>query len=549
MQRFTVYQKNIILFFVIFVFVFPCLGDQASHGSKPTIRVIFDDSHGQTYGNADWVIDGGYSEFADHLRSHLNASVGALKYCAGSEQFSSKILRDCDVVVLPEPNTRYSSYEIRVLREFILKGGGIFFIADHGGSDRNFDGYDSAAIFNEILIDWGITFVGDTWSEAPLKSIVNPNHPVLRGVGNVGAWAATSMLVDKSIPNIEPLINSTTTGEAFLLTAEYGKGRIIVLGDSSPFDDGSGTTDKALHDSYGSWLYNHPALAIQSIAWLARTPPVVVDEIPPPYPLFEENRTRDDTKFQIIIDGYHGNTNIDILTRFVEQTKSSLNADFFLNRREFSTLQGANLVIITNPTHPLGIHEIESLKEWVCQHGGRLLVTSVSARNALCGSPNTNALLEGLGSQIRVNADEIMDYKHNNGKPWSIVCSSFTELEPFKNIRSAIFWSSASLVTPENQPLESNETVKVFLRSDPGSKSQIRNHFYVKSGTALRRLKSGLPVAAMERLGTGTIVVLGANPLSNYQYPTDAEKAKLDPVKWDYDTPSFNKGIVLILKE
>ena len=54
-------------------------------------------------------------------------------------------------------------------------------------------------------------------------------------------------------------------------------------------------------------------------------------------------------------------------------------------------------------------------------------------------------------------------------------------------------------------------------------------------------------VAAMEKIGQGTIIVLGANTMSNFQYFTPEEQPLIEKAKWDHRTALFNLCIVKLL--
>ncbi len=186
-----------------------------------------------------------------------------------------------DCVIIPEPNIRFSQTEIHALRSFLYNGGSMFLIADHGGSDRNFDGWDSSLIFNELLEHDGITFLGDTFTETPLRGI--PDTPgssdiagcsdILNGVNHIAAWAATSILIDSEIHPWQNLITSQDSGLPFFVCGSVGKGRLAAIGDSSAFDDGTGDRTKNRHSAYHSWLFDQRRLGLQTVAWLIRQQP------------------------------------------------------------------------------------------------------------------------------------------------------------------------------------------------------------------------------------------------------------------------------------
>ena len=132
--------------------------------------VLFDASHGGTEGNADWVIDGAFSDFADDLVSvgytveeyrgldkngdgiiqfvddytnpsaaNSNANEAVITYAAISH---------ADVLVLAESNRPFTLAEQQALEDFVADGKGIFFIADHYNADRNLNTWDSTEVFN-----------------------------------------------------------------------------------------------------------------------------------------------------------------------------------------------------------------------------------------------------------------------------------------------------------------------------------------------------------------------------------------------------------------
>ncbi|MFD0330231.1 hypothetical protein ACFQZC_23640 [Streptacidiphilus monticola] len=128
-------------------------------------RVLFDNAHAETAGNADWIIS---TSQPDPLAQNANPSTetdwtGALsswgvalqrtggyslKTLPSGNAFSygtsaSLDLKNFDTVVIDEPNTVFTTAEKTALMNFVKNGGGLFLISDHTGSDRNNDGWDS----------------------------------------------------------------------------------------------------------------------------------------------------------------------------------------------------------------------------------------------------------------------------------------------------------------------------------------------------------------------------------------------------------------------
>lgn len=130
--------------------------------------VLFDVSHGATEGNADWVIDGAFSDFADALVAQgylVKEYRGVDLNGDGRIQFvddyndASKVglneavitydaISDADVLVLAETNRPFSVEEYAALKQFVDAGKGIFFIADHYDADRNLNTWDATEVYN-----------------------------------------------------------------------------------------------------------------------------------------------------------------------------------------------------------------------------------------------------------------------------------------------------------------------------------------------------------------------------------------------------------------
>ncbi|WP_169089823.1 lamin tail domain-containing protein [Paenibacillus sp. PL91] len=107
-------------------------------------KVLFDNTHGQTAGAADWVIDGAFSDFGNAL-----ANEGYdVKELRKSTPIVLSDLSDYDVFVVGEANIPYKATEQAAMLQYVQNGGSIFFIADHYNADRNKNRWDSSEAFN-----------------------------------------------------------------------------------------------------------------------------------------------------------------------------------------------------------------------------------------------------------------------------------------------------------------------------------------------------------------------------------------------------------------
>lgn len=130
--------------------------------------VFFDVTHGATQGNADWVIDGAFSDFADAL---VAAGYTVVEYRGVDDNDNGVIdfvddyhhpkntgrnearidysaIRAGDVFVMAEPNRPLTTAEQAALARFVREGGGLYAIADHYNADRNVNTWDATEVFN-----------------------------------------------------------------------------------------------------------------------------------------------------------------------------------------------------------------------------------------------------------------------------------------------------------------------------------------------------------------------------------------------------------------
>jgi hypothetical protein len=241
------------------------------------ITVAFDLTKAENAGNADWVIGsspnwtGAYSEFGAALRG-LGYSTSTL---SGST-ITASMLTNVNVLVLPEPQNPFNSSERTVLLNFVQNGGGLFLIADHDGSDRNNNGWDSRRVYNESLLtatNFGINFDANSLYADPTALIENPVTAITNGLSQVGMYAGCSITPSGSAATHIWLRN---TAEEGLVTNTYGSGRVAAYGDSSPFDDGTGNSGNDLYDGWTD--YNNAQMGINTVQWLAQqiTNPLVL---------------------------------------------------------------------------------------------------------------------------------------------------------------------------------------------------------------------------------------------------------------------------------
>ena len=276
-----------------------------NHASQ--YAVLFDDAHAETAGNADWIISksipdplqenanpqsetdwtGGISSWGVALqktgRYSLKTNNVPLTYNDATNPLD---LSHFNALILPEPNTLFSSSEKTAILSFVKNGGGLFMVADHNGSDRNNDGYDSLHIFNDLMNNggagndvFGIQFDAQRIAkDYPGNDTPNPD-PILQGpFGN-----ATTSLINQGTtetinpndnPNVHGVIyitgaaNTGTTG-VFFARSQYGNGRVIAVGDSSAIDDGTCEAGNTCYNGWGDPQAQNGILFPNGTEWLA----------------------------------------------------------------------------------------------------------------------------------------------------------------------------------------------------------------------------------------------------------------------------------------
>ena len=199
-------------------------------------------------------------------------------------------LSNYKVFVIDEPNMSFSATEKAAIINFVANGGGLMMISDHTVSDRNNDGIDSPAAWNDLLSNntvlnnpFGISFdlvniSGSSTAVASLTS-TSPYYSILHGpIGNPsqvlwtnGTTMTLNTTANSSVKGLVFKSGSSTTGttNVMVATATYQSGKVFAMGDSSPLDDGTGDPGDTLYNGYTSDASgNHRILLMNAIIWM-----------------------------------------------------------------------------------------------------------------------------------------------------------------------------------------------------------------------------------------------------------------------------------------
>ncbi len=300
--------------------------------SAGQIKILFDCTKAETAGNADWVIDsdlnnlnwnpyastsGWHSDpqrYPTPAQSTVTSStaetywtgslshwaidcvnkgywvetLGAFTSLTYGNMSNVQDLSNYNIFIVDEPNILFTAAQKTAMMNFVLNGGSLFMISDHTMSDRNNDGYDSPAIWNDFITNNGVqnnatgfTFDLQNFSMTSYNVANLPSDSLLHGpFGNVTQvkWTSgTSMTLNTSQnPSVTGVVyktgssNTGTTG-ALCAYARVGCGKVVGVGDSSIPDDGTGNTNATLYNGYTlDAAGNHQRLLMNATIWLAQ---------------------------------------------------------------------------------------------------------------------------------------------------------------------------------------------------------------------------------------------------------------------------------------
>ena len=279
-------------------------------GSK---KFLFDGSHGELAGNADWVLDvnsGVASRYPTPAQSGITSTtpetfwtgavsawgVALVKLGHTVEQLPTgtaisygnaanpQDLANYSVFVVDEPNVVFSAAEKTAILQFVQNGGGLFMISDHIISDRNNDGWDSPEIWNDLMANnsvkanpFGFSVNSDNIVENS-SNVRTGANPIMNGSQGLVSQlsfhnGATMTLNPTANTSVQGLVWRSTAGQgnnlAMAASSTFGTGRVVIIGDSSPADDGTGSPGNTVYNGWGENV-STPRLHLNASLWLAK---------------------------------------------------------------------------------------------------------------------------------------------------------------------------------------------------------------------------------------------------------------------------------------
>jgi len=330
-QKFSIFALVVLLLSPSLYFVAPFVSAENALDPAPQLqpvgtangkKILFDNTHGQTAGAADWVLDGGFSDFANAL---ANDGYYA-KELRKTSPITYQDLQDYDVFVIGEANVPYKATEQDAMLQYVQNGGSIFFIGDHYNADRNKNRWDASEVFNGYRrgayyeptkgmgteeassaamqgvtgSDWlstnfGIRFRYNAIGDVTANDIVAPSQAfgITSGVSTVAMHAGSTLAITdpnkaKGIVYLPPttaawgyavdqgVYNGGGRAEGpYVAVSKVGAGKAAFIGDSSPVED---ATPKYLREETGGKKttydgfkeQNDSTLLVNLVDWLAQ---------------------------------------------------------------------------------------------------------------------------------------------------------------------------------------------------------------------------------------------------------------------------------------
>ncbi len=279
-------------------------------------KFLFDANKAQTAGNADWVIDEDShtpGRFPTPDQSGINSGTAETYWTGALSSWgvalvklgnyvetlpntgqitynnisNSQDLSHYDVFIMDEPNIPFTSTEKTAIIQFVQNGGGLMLISDHSGADRNSDGWDAIRVLNDLIRNNGVQsypfgFIFDSLNVNDItNNVLNPalGNPIISGSqGNVVSFqinnGTTLTINNAQNPNAKGLVWKTGVSQnnlnCYCVSSTFGTGRVVAVGDSSPQDDGTGSSGHTLYPGWTENGANSSRFHLNASLWLAK---------------------------------------------------------------------------------------------------------------------------------------------------------------------------------------------------------------------------------------------------------------------------------------
>ena len=175
------------------------------------------------------------------------------------EQITEDVLKDCDVLILKVPTSKYEETEIKTILNYVKKGGGLLLIGEHT------DVFNTSTHLNQIARHLGFEYYPDSLIgiDTPFRQLYTPPlvpHPITQNMPPM--HFAVSCSLKTSSPLSRQVIRSTGLRSLYadyhasnyypqvidytdvrfgsfnqILDIPYGDGRVVAFSDSTIFSN------------------------------------------------------------------------------------------------------------------------------------------------------------------------------------------------------------------------------------------------------------------------------------------------------------------------
>ena len=183
--------------------------------------------------------------------------------------------------VVCEPNILFTAAEKTAILTYVKNGDSLFVIFDHNQSDRNNDGSDAEAVWNDLFSNntvqtnpFGFSLNQDDVSPTKEVADTTTTNPQTHGPAGtvtqlVYSDGATMTISDATVhTRLVWETSSKSSREVMAFYGTFGAGRFVAVGDSSPFDDGTGDPGDTLYDGWDEGSGNNGQLITNASPWL-----------------------------------------------------------------------------------------------------------------------------------------------------------------------------------------------------------------------------------------------------------------------------------------
>jgi hypothetical protein len=190
-------------------------------------------------------------------------------------------LQQYDVFISDEPELDFTTPEQQALLSFVEAGGGLFLVSDHSGAVRCTSCVEAWRVINAFLEQgasnaFGVRCDGNDVGSSGLTGTVSSTPLGQRF--SAGPFGSGSSLVYHSGSTVSvvaghgspQVVVSSSAGGMMAASELPSGGRLVLMGDSSPADDGTCMCSASIQNGWGESTDRQ--VILNATAWLAHDP-------------------------------------------------------------------------------------------------------------------------------------------------------------------------------------------------------------------------------------------------------------------------------------